>query len=73
MLVKKLTLLLALYPPVMFSPINSALPAGETYMTRLAPLASSTTLPVTSASIVTLRLMQSAELPWSSHISSSNS
>ena len=48
-------------PPVMFSPTSSALPAVETCMTRLAPLASSTTLPATSASMVTLRSMQSAD------------
>eukprot|EP00964_Phaeocystis_antarctica_P046109 scaffold26587_cov65-Phaeocystis_antarctica.AAC.2 len=43
-------------------------------MTRLAPLASSTTLPATSASMVTLRSMQRAEPPWSPvHMSSANS
>eukprot|EP00964_Phaeocystis_antarctica_P021812 scaffold12111_cov66-Phaeocystis_antarctica.AAC.2 len=68
MLVRELTSSAA--PPVMFSPTNSALPAVETNMTRLAPLASSTTLPATSASMVTGRSMQSAE---SEHILSANS
>ena len=68
---KKLTLSEA--PPVMLSPNSTALLSGKTYMTRLAPLASSTTLPATSASMVTLRSMQSAEPPWSGHMSSLNS
>ena len=59
MLVRKHTLFAA--PPVMFSPTSSALAAAATKMTRLAPLASSTTLPATSASMVTVRSMQSAE------------
>eukprot|EP00964_Phaeocystis_antarctica_P048832 scaffold28282_cov74-Phaeocystis_antarctica.AAC.2 len=71
MLARELTL--DAVPPVIFSPISSALPAVETKMTRLAPLASSTTLPATSASMVTLRSMQSAEPPSSGHMLSSNS
>eukprot|EP00964_Phaeocystis_antarctica_P098096 scaffold64141_cov68-Phaeocystis_antarctica.AAC.3 len=42
-------------------------------MARLVPMASSTTLPATSASMVTWRLMQSAEPPWSEHILLANS
>ena len=48
-------------PPMMFSPISSALPVGETQTTPLAPMALSTTLPATSASMVTARSMQSAQ------------
>eukprot|EP00964_Phaeocystis_antarctica_P039185 scaffold22416_cov68-Phaeocystis_antarctica.AAC.2 len=70
-LARKLTLPAA--PPVMLSPISSALPAVETNMTRLAPVALSTTLPATSASMVTWRSMQSAELSWPGHMSSANS
>eukprot|EP00964_Phaeocystis_antarctica_P037797 scaffold21612_cov69-Phaeocystis_antarctica.AAC.2 len=48
-------------PPVMFSPTSLTTAPGKMVMTRLVPLASSTTPPATSASIVKLRLMHSAD------------
>eukprot|EP00964_Phaeocystis_antarctica_P014193 scaffold7814_cov70-Phaeocystis_antarctica.AAC.1 len=52
-------------PPVMFSPTSLTTAPGKMVMTRLVPLASSTTPPATSASIVKLRLMHSADqIDW---------
>jgi hypothetical protein len=48
-------------PPVMFNPISSAIPADCISKTRRPPLASSTTLPGTCASMVRARSMQIAE------------
>ena len=48
-------------PPVMSNPISSAVPPDCIKKTRRPPLASSTTLPGTSASIVRARLMQIAD------------
>eukprot|EP00964_Phaeocystis_antarctica_P033892 scaffold19238_cov63-Phaeocystis_antarctica.AAC.3 len=47
----------------MLSPTSLAAAPDKMVMTRPIPLASSTTLPATSASMVTARLMQSVESP----------
>ena len=47
-------------PPVMFSPISSAIPPGCISKTRFSFIASSTTAPGTAASMVRVRLMQIA-------------
>ena len=57
-------------PPVMFSPLSSAVPPDSILKTRLPPIPSSTTPPATSASMVTARLMQSAEPEHMSLLSS---
>ena len=48
-------------PPVMSNPISSAVPPYCISKTRLAPMALSTTLPGTCASMVRARSMQTAE------------
>ena len=45
----------------MFNPINSAVPPDSIRKTRLAPMALSTTAPGTSASMISVRLMQTAD------------
>ena len=49
------------YPPVMLNPISSAVPPDCISKTLRPPLASSTTLPGTCASMVRARLMQTAD------------
>eukprot|EP00964_Phaeocystis_antarctica_P134779 scaffold99075_cov66-Phaeocystis_antarctica.AAC.1 len=50
----------------MFSPISLTTAPDKMVMTRLVPLAWSTTPPATSASIVKLRLMHNADqIGWS--------
>ena len=58
------------YPPVMFNPINSAVPPDCISKTRLAPMALSTTAPGTSASMISVRLMQTADPVHMSLVSS---
>ena len=53
-------------PPVMSNPISSAVPPDCISKTRLAPMALSTTLPGTCASMVRARSMQIAELEYES-------
>jgi hypothetical protein len=57
-------------PPVMFNPISSAVPLDCISKTRRPPLASSTTLPGTCASMVRARSMQIAEPVHMSLVSS---